>query len=148
MGGIMPKRISVLLLGVGIVAAQQPPPAIFRAETQLVQVSVIAQDKDGQPVADLRREELQIFDNGASQELRLFVAETDKSNFVTESFPSTPPNTFTNQIAAPTGSHSGYSVIVFDNLVTGFGDPFEDGTGKGRVMVPCDHSEAPPARVG
>ena len=33
------------------------------------------------------------------------------------------------------GARSGYSVILFDNLVTGFGAPEEDGTGMGRKRV-------------
>src|SRR5579862_2212368 len=100
--------------------AYAPPAPMFRAGTQLVQVSVIAQDKKGQPVADLRREEFQIFDNGSPQEIRVFLAETEKPNSLTA--PETrAPNTFTNQIAAPAGAHNGYSVILIDNLFTIFG---------------------------
>src|SRR5277367_2073008 len=97
------------------VAAAQPS---FRTETQLVQVSVIAQDKQGKPVANLRREEFQIFDNGVPREIRLFVAETEKPNVAAPevSASNKAPNTFTNQIASPAGARSGYSVILIDNL--------------------------------
>ncbi len=125
------KRIGLLLVIAATAAAQQAPPvATFRAETQLVTVSVIAQDKKGQPVADLRREEFQIFDNGSPQEIRVFQAETEKS---TGALPESmaQPGTFTNQIASPAGSHSGYSVILIDDLSTNFGDPLigEEGIG-------------------
>jgi VWFA-related protein len=113
--------------------ADGSPDTVFRATTKLVQVSVIAQDKKGQPVADLRREEFQIFDNGAPQPLHLFIAETSQPSPVSTA--ARPPNTFTNQVAAPAGSHSGYSVVLFDNLVTGFGNPDEDGTSEGRLRV-------------
>jgi hypothetical protein len=45
------------------------------------------------------------------------------------------PNTFTNQIVSA-GPHSGYSVILIDNLLTDFGDPFKDsGSGNARLYV-------------
>jgi hypothetical protein len=46
------------------------------------------------------------------------------------------PNTFTNRIAARTGSHSGYSVILMDTLYTDFGDPnIEEGSSLARVRT-------------
>ena len=43
----------------------------FKATTKLVSVSVIAHDKQGKPVRDLRREDFQVFDNGSPKELQL-----------------------------------------------------------------------------
>jgi hypothetical protein len=43
-----------------------------------VPVSVIAQDKQGKPVADLRRDEFKSWTMARRQEIRLFVAETEK----------------------------------------------------------------------
>jgi VWFA-related protein len=96
--------------------AQSSSDAIFRSTTKLVQVSVVAQDIDGKPVSDLRREDFQILDNGMPQEIRLFLSEH------AEPPPPKPtaPGTFTNGIAATEGPRSGYSVILFDNLNTGF----------------------------
>jgi hypothetical protein len=75
--------MSAMFLTAAIAAAQQTAPEpTFHAGTELVQISVIAQDKQSKPVADLRREkfeEFKVFDNGAAQELRLFQAETEKS---------------------------------------------------------------------
>jgi VWFA-related protein len=118
---------------------QQPPEAVFKSTTKLVQVSVIAQDKLGKPVTDLRREEFQIFDNGSPQEIRLFLAETEKAE--TGKLNNAPdakaPNTLTNRIAPPAGSHSGYSVILIDNFFADFGDPTtqEEGAGLARVQT-------------
>lgn len=129
----MGPRWWVLFLAVSVLHAQE----VFRATTKLVQVSVVAQDKQGKPVADLRREEFQLFDNGARQEIRLFVAEKPAA-VAPEALP---PNTFSNQLAGSqtvpgAGGRSGYSVILFDNLVSGFGDPFtEDGTGFGAQQI-------------
>jgi VWFA-related protein len=142
------KAVARGLLGLYLAAnaldAQTPagasPDAVFRTTTRLVQVSVIAQDKDGKPVTDLRREEFQIFDNGAPQEIQLFSAERAAL--------SPPelraPNTFTNRIDTGTnrmdagegppanGSRGGYSVILFDNLITEFAYNYGKGTGLAR----------------
>jgi VWFA-related protein len=87
----MVRRSWLLLLAL-TVAAQEPPP-VFRTTTKLVEVSVVAQDKQGKPIADLRREEFQVFDNGAPQEIRLFVAEKP----VAVAAETLPANTFSNQ---------------------------------------------------
>lgn len=86
--------------------AQPPADSIFRATTKLVQVSVIAQDKDGKPVAGLQREDFQLFDNGKPQPIQLFIAENPATS------PPEPlaPNTFTNKLSRSTG----YSVLLFD----------------------------------
>ena len=112
-------------------AAQDPPAPTFSTGTKLVQVSVVAEDRQGKPVADLRPEEFHVFDNGTAREIRLFVAEKATNA------PPEPkaPNTFTNQIVSA-GPHSGYSVILIDNLLTDFGDPFKDsGSANARLSV-------------
>ena len=116
---------------------QADSDAVFRASTKLVEVSVIAEemqrgDKPAKAIMDLRREDFQILDNGVSQEIRLFIAPTE-----TAAEPEArPANGFTNRISRPRTSHSGYSAIVFDNLVTDFGDPFDkDGTAFGVQKV-------------
>jgi VWFA-related protein len=140
----LPSCLLGLFLAANALDAQAPvaasPDAVFRTTTRLVQVSVIAQDKDGKPVTELRREEFQIFDNGAPQDIQLFAAEKPAL--------STPelraPNAFTNRIDAGTnrmdagqgsaasGLHGGYSVILFDNLITEFAYNFGKGTGMAR----------------
>jgi VWFA-related protein len=135
----MNKRAGLLwCMAASALRAQAPPAptpdAVFHATTKLVQVNVIAQDKQGKPVADLRREDFQIFDNKTPQEIRLFTAEVPAPS------PSVfhASNTFTNR---PTGdqtgptSQGGYTVILFDNLVTAFGNPDEDGTSMGALRV-------------
>jgi VWFA-related protein len=107
---MMPRRIAITFLLAMLAPAQQDPPqATFRAGTDLVQVNVVAQDKDGKPVTDLRRDDFQIFDNGAQQEIRLFLADRPTS----APPEARAPGIFTNQIADGRG---GYSVLLFDNL--------------------------------
>jgi VWFA-related protein len=114
----MPKWIVTFPLLAMIAAAQQSPPdPTFRTGTELVQISVVARDKDGQPVADLRREDFQIFDNGVQRNIALFLTakptpEPDAAAL--EGPPDMPAGVFTNQIA--TGATTGYSILLFDNL--------------------------------
>jgi hypothetical protein len=75
----------------------------------MVQVSVVAHDSKGAPVADLRREEFQLLDNGVPQEIRVFVAETQSSAAPPQNLA---PNTFTNRISGSSGN----SVIYRGNL--------------------------------
>jgi VWFA-related protein len=137
------------MLGVGFccvmsfaLGQQSDSDVVFRANTKLVEVSVIAEatqgdDKPAKPITDLRREDFQIFDNGVRQEIRLFVEPTE----TTAPPEARPANGFTNRIARARTPHSGYSAIVFDNLLTDFGDPFgggpfdKEGTGFGVQKV-------------
>ena len=128
----------VFCCAASLALGQQPDPdVVFRSTARLVEVSVLAEknqadEKPPKPVIDLRREDFQIFDNGVRQEIRLFVTPTET---VTEP-EARPANGFTNRVARSRTPHSGYSAIVFDNLVTDFGDPFDkDGTGFGVQKV-------------
>jgi len=103
-----------------------PPPAIFRTGVQLVQVRVVAEDQDGKPVTDLRQEDFQLLDNGLSQDIRLFLNESERSSIAPRPLA---PGTFTNRGASRAGEHSGYSVIVLDTLVTNLADENQGGSG-------------------
>jgi VWFA-related protein len=103
------------------------PDAIFRTTARLVQVSVVAEDKEGKPVSDLRRDEFQIFDNGSPQNIQLFLPETE--NLPLGAPKAKAPNRFTNRLDGPMGSASGYSVILIDNLFTILGDPDKEPGG-------------------
>jgi VWFA-related protein len=112
--------VRLLFLGSAIASAQEPaPPPTFRGGVQFVQVSVIASDKRGKPVADLRREDFQLLDNGSPREIRLFLTEQEKPTLAAPERKA--PGTFTNQIAS-VGSHSGLSIILIDTLFTDFDD--------------------------
>ena len=136
--GLAASGLAASGLAASYALAQQPEPgAVFQTTTKLVEVSVIAEenprfDKPSKPVTDLRREDFQILDNGVRQEIRLFITPAE----TTAEPEARPANGFTNHIARSKGAHSGYSAIVFDNLFTDFGAPFEDdGTGFGVSKV-------------
>jgi VWFA-related protein len=134
----MKPPAKLLFLAAAIAMAQEPSVGpSFRAGVQLVQVSVVVRDKQAKPVADLRREEFQIFDNGLPREIRLFVAESEKVDASPPILRA--PGMFTNRIASSAASYSGYSVILLDNLFTDFlvtnPDDGEEGGGFGVQMA-------------
>ena len=53
------------------------PQVVLRAETRLVQLNVIAQDKKGQPIEGLKREDFTLLDNGKPQNITLFSSEPE-----------------------------------------------------------------------
>jgi VWFA-related protein len=102
------------------------PPTVFQSSTQLLQIRVIAEDKDGKPVTDLRREDFQLRDNGSPQDLRLFLNESERTSLAPQPLP---PSTFTNRDKSRPDGHSGYSVIVLDTLLTLLADENQGGSG-------------------
>ncbi|HEX4276532.1 MAG TPA: VWA domain-containing protein [Bryobacteraceae bacterium] len=122
----LPLPIAIMLLAIAGFGSQIPSGASFRTGVELVEINVVARDKEGKPVADLRRDEFQILDNGIAQPIRVFVPEIEKS--ATPSPEPRAPNTFTNRIAPPAGSRSGYSVILIDDLYSGADPTNEEGT--------------------
>jgi VWFA-related protein len=132
------RRVSFLWLIGRMACALQvpvnsPPDVTFRTGVKLVQVSVIAEDKHGKPVGDLRREDFKILDNGSPRDIRLFVAKSENSNITP---PPRPPNIFTNEATRPASSRSGFSVILIDSIFTDFGDPFDQpGSANARLYA-------------
>ena len=45
----------------------------------MVQVDVIAKDRDGNPVKDLKQSDFTLYDNGKKQDIAWFALETDKT---------------------------------------------------------------------
>src|SRR5262245_44419683 len=52
--------------------AQDQPPPVFRAGVNFVRVDVIVLDRQGNPVMDLKPEDFQITEGGASQKVETF----------------------------------------------------------------------------
>jgi VWFA-related protein len=110
-----------LILPPGVPAAQQAPaaanqqPELIRSSTRLVQLSVIAQDGKGNPIAGLRKQDFTVFDDGKPQAISFFSCGTPA--------PSTPPaalpfNVFTNRSDLRGEDPGAVTVILFDSLNT------------------------------
>jgi VWFA-related protein len=108
------------LLSLPLLAQSPKPPLILRSTTKLVQLNVVVQDKKGNPVTDLKKEDFEIKDGGKVQTISLFSMESN-ALLPTASEPL-PANTFTNKLERRAGTPSSVSVILLDWLNTKFTD--------------------------
>ena len=84
--------------------------SIFRTTTQLVQIDVAAEDKDGKPVAGLTKDDFELFVSRKPQEIAMFTATS-----VAPAAPVTlPPGTFSNKLAATEVTQGRYTVFLLD----------------------------------
>ena len=96
-------------------------PAL-RVTTRVVQVNVIAQDKKGQPVTELTKDDFVLTDAGREESIRFFSMESSgKIEKAAQTQPS-PANTYTNRPEVKTGAPTSVTVILFDALNTQFSD--------------------------
>ncbi len=65
---------SAVCLVASLVSAQKKPPEspLLRVQSEMVLVDLVATDQEGNPVQDLRPEELQVFEDGKKQKLQFF----------------------------------------------------------------------------
>lgn len=96
---------------------QQPPT--FRADTHLVQVSVVVTDSRQNPVRDLKAGDFRVFEDGKEQSISLFSADAGSSSPST-ALDVTPGGgaVVSNQVPVS----GGVTVILFDRLNTAWGD--------------------------
>ena len=98
--------------------ASSTPPAtpVVRITTRLVQVSVVAHDGHGNPIADLTQEDFRLFDNGQEQKIAFF--SKDSSEVRAGSAPTLPPDTWSNVSSRKGGTPVNLTVILFDQVNT------------------------------
>ncbi|MCW5981524.1 MAG: VWA domain-containing protein [Bryobacteraceae bacterium] len=103
---------ALLTLGQEI-GAQQPA---VRVTTRLVEISIVAETKDGQPVEGLAREDFAVFDKGRRQEIAIFTAAPAVPPAA--AVPKLPPDTYTNRLEQLIGPAASPTMILFDGLNT------------------------------
>ncbi len=109
--------VLVSLAAMGVTSAQraddqaQQPPS-FRSTARLVPISVVVQDKRGNPVPGLTANDFRIVERGKEQPIALFSVESA----ATANAAARVPNTFTNRIDGPAAA--GVTVILYDRLNT------------------------------
>jgi VWFA-related protein len=110
------KILALNLMLVGTIAAQVP---VFRAETRIVEIPVIARDARNSPVPDLTARELRLLDNGVEQN----ILSLEKFGGSTQPGDKTRDN-------AP-GSRLGprWSIILLDTLNTSLADQIRSRDG-------------------
>jgi len=93
------------------------PAQVLSVTTRLVEVRVVIQDKQGEPVANLTRDEFRLFDEGHPQQISFFRIETSRPGPFKS--PHLPPGVFSNRVEA---ASTGATAILLDALNTRFTD--------------------------
>ena len=115
--------VAVLLSGTTLMvfaAQQQQSTPIFRAGTTLVEFTIVATDQGGQPVTDLKQEEIAILQNGKPQPVAFFRFEGDAfaPGAVEPPREQIAPGLFTNRPEYSPGPARNVTAIVIDTLNT------------------------------
>jgi VWFA-related protein len=98
-----------------------------KAKPRLVEVGIVAYDKKGNPVRDLKAEDFEVYDNGQKQDVRYF---SQFSSGISADTPSgeTHDRTFTNSAANPasgsprTATDPGATILLIDEVHTAAAD--------------------------
>ena len=96
----------------------QAPAPTLKVATQLVQVSVVVQDKHGKPITGLKKSDFTVLDNKQRQEIQFFSGEENSAEGQARSQPPLPPNTFTNKVLSTSAGLNNVTVILLDALNT------------------------------
>ena len=111
-------RLAGALFALAIAAGagpQQAPPPVITATTRLVQVSVIAKEKGGEPAAGLKAEDFRVLVDGRPQKISFFSAE---STGVAATSVALPSGTFSNILATRGQTINGITVVLLDLVNT------------------------------
>jgi len=100
----------------------------LKVSSRLVDVSIVAYDKKGHPVKDLKQEEIEVYDNGRKQELRFFSQIADQAP-VAPAAALAPERSFSNRVvdspaapAATPAAETGCTVLLIDESHIAWGD--------------------------
>ena len=100
----------------------------LKVSTRLVDVSIVAYDKKGHPIKDLKQEEIEVYDNGRKQELRFFSPIADQAPAAPAAAPA-PERSFSNRAmdapvapAASSAAETGCTILLIDESHIAWGD--------------------------
>jgi len=119
------ERSIIIFLVAGLSFSGQKEPAkqqglVLRSTTRLVEVSVVVQDKKGNFIRDLKKEDFVLLENGKPQQIRVFFMQAkNEGRLAAEELPL---GTFSNRYAERPGTRGGVTVILIDCLNTSWGD--------------------------
>jgi len=74
---------------IGVLAAQEPRPT-FRATTRLIEVSIVARDRDGRPMQGLTADDFRISEDGKPQKIEIFTVQNDRADSPTSAAGAAP----------------------------------------------------------
>jgi VWFA-related protein len=114
--------------------------AHLSSTTRLVQVSVVVQDKHGNPIIGLTKDDFSLFDEKQAQAIQVFSVET---NAIPENAPPPlPSDTYTNRLAERTAMPQSVTVILLDALNTEFSDQEYSRRRSSSFSAICSHRTA------
>lgn len=107
-------------------SASRSPEATLRVNSRLVDVNVVALDKKGHPITNLKPEDFEVYDNGVKQDVRSFMRMNAEAVAPSaSSSPATAPAEFSNQNlgeAQSAQSQQNAIVLLIDSSNLSFGD--------------------------
>ncbi len=109
------RKAPLLLLSCCVLLSAQPDNSTIRVSTRLVQISVVAHQKN-RPVSDLTKREFTVLDQGKPRTISLFSVSSSKAQIT--KVPPLPPNTFSNYVEHRANRPSTTTIILFDSLNT------------------------------
>jgi VWFA-related protein len=109
-----------------VAVPQQPsPPAapamhVLRVTSRMVQIAVLVQDKQGNPISGLTKDDFVLFDGKKPQPIQFFSAETTGTR--PPGLQDLPVDAYTNRIENEGAVPTNLTVILLDSFNTGFLD--------------------------
>ena len=127
-------------------ATQESRPT-FRVRANLVLVRVVARDKNGQAVGNLRREDFRLFDNGKPQTITQFTVESPASKPAAETKPAKRESSsgVETEAAPAADAPQRFLGLFFDDVHLGFSDLAHARDAAGRYI---DTMMQPGDRIG
>jgi VWFA-related protein len=107
--------LALVLAAIAVSAQDAPQSPKISVSTHLVQVGVIARDKNG-PVADLTKDDFVVLDRGKLQKISVFSVQSSKT--VAETTHPLPQNTFSDLPQYESNKPRSVTIVLLDNLNT------------------------------
>jgi len=92
----------------------------IKVSTRLVELGVIARDKDGR-VADMTKDDFVVLDSGKPQNISVFTPESASAVAIPQLAKMLPPNTFSDLPQYGAGPPRSITIVLLDNLNTLYG---------------------------
>ncbi len=115
--------VAWLLVPLALASQNPPQPPAISVSTRLVQIGVIARDKNG-PVPNLTKDDFVVLDRGKSQKISVFSADAALAPQQPPEQPL-PPNTFSDLPRYGTVVPRSVTVVLLDSLNTLYGSSAE-----------------------
>ena len=105
--------VSAVAAGAATLAAQDPQAPVFKAGVELVRLDVRVTDAQGQPIRDLRPDEVEVVESGATRPVVFFQHVEEPA----ESYVEVASHTVAGEVSTNQGAARGHLyVIVFDQI--------------------------------